>query len=305
MTTRPGVVSRAPAAVGMMEGAFFVSRSELLGWVNDFFDLSLTKVEQCANGAVYCQVIDACHPGKVAMKKVNWMAKSDHEFIPNYKVLQAAFDKSGITKNIPVDMLIRGKYQDNLEMLQWMKHYFENTYYEDIKAYDAVSCRQGMKLPDWAKSRSNDEESKENVRPQRSRPSAPTDRPGNVANNVPERPTTAGYPKAKVVPKAAATPSSRAGGPKSPNARQEEEKLQGEVEALREEMSDLKCTVDGLEGERDYYFRKLRDIEILCQTLEAKGNPSEETTTEKLIADVQAILYAKDDPDGDDQQENQ
>jgi RP/EB family microtubule-associated protein len=284
----------------MMEGAFFVSRSELLSWANDFFDLNLTKVEQCANGAVYCQVIDACHPGKVAMRKVNWVAKNDHEFIPNYKVLQAAFDKSGITKNIPVDMLIRGKYQDNLEMLQWMKHYFENTYYEDIKTYDPVPCRQGMKLPDWAKSRSGDEESKENVRPQRSRPSAPTERADPVLQQRAERPATGGYPKARVVPKAAATPSGRA-GPKSPSARQEEEKLQAEVESLREEMSDLKCTVDGLEGERDYYFRKLRDIEILCQTLEAKGTPSEETTTEKLIADVQAILYAKDDPDGDEE----
>jgi len=298
MTTRPGMVSRAPAAVGMMEGAFFVSRSELLGWANDFFGLSLTKVEQCANGAVYCQVIDACHPGKVAMRKVNWVAKSDHEFIPNYKVLQAAFDKSGITKNIPVDMLIRGKYQDNLEMLQWMKHYFENTYYEDMKPYDPGFCRQGMKLPDWAKMRSNDEDAKENVRPQRSRPCAPAEKTGNVPDR-PTTPATGGYPKAKVVPKAAAF-NGRAAGPKTQVAGQEEERVQVEVQALREEMSDLKCTVDGLEGERDYYFRKLRDIEILCQQLVAKGNPQEETTSEKLIADVQAILYAKDDLEEDD-----
>merc|ERR1719337_81918 len=108
------------------------------------------------------------------MRKLNWMARNDHEHIPNYKVLQAGFDKCGITKNIPVDMLIRGKYQDNLEMLQWFKHYFENTYCEDpIKPYDPLSTRQGLKVQDWAKSRSNDEDAKENVRPQRSRPSAP------------------------------------------------------------------------------------------------------------------------------------
>merc|ERR1719146_618258 len=111
MTTRPGGVSRAPAAVGMMEGAFFVSRSELLGWVNDFFDLSLTKVEQCANGAVYCQIIDACHPGTVAMKKVNWAARAEHEAIPNFKILQQAFSKVGIQRNVEVDKLIKGKYQ--------------------------------------------------------------------------------------------------------------------------------------------------------------------------------------------------
>jgi len=280
-----------------MEGAFFVSRSELLGWANDFFDLSLTKVEQCANGAVYCQIIDACHPGKVAMRKVNWMAKSDHEFIPNYKVLQAAFDKCGVTKHVPVDMLIRGKYQDNLEMMQWMKHYFENTYCDDVKAYDPLSCRQGTKVQDWAKARSGDEDAKENVRPQRSRPSAPP--AAERAAAAPER-AAQGYPKARVSPKAGGAPASgRAAAPKPASASVDTEKLQAEVEALRDETSDLKCTVDGLEGERDYYFRKLRDIEILCQTLEA--NPSEETTTEKLIADVQAILYARDDPEqGDD-----
>eukprot|EP00913_Durusdinium_trenchii_P019215 g18057.t1 len=72
-------------------------------------------VEQCANGAVYCQIIDACHPGAVNMRKVNWSARDEHQCIPNYKVLQQAFSKVGIDRHIEVDKLVRGKYQDNLD----------------------------------------------------------------------------------------------------------------------------------------------------------------------------------------------
>merc|ERR1719199_1359196 len=118
-----------------------------MGWANSAFQLSLSKVEQCANGAVYCQVIDACHPGNVTMKKVNWSARADHESIPNYKVLQQAFDRSGIQRHIEVDKLIRGKYQDNLEMLQWIKTYFDRTY--PGGEYDGPSHRFTNNPPEW------------------------------------------------------------------------------------------------------------------------------------------------------------
>jgi hypothetical protein len=40
--------------IGMMEGAFFVSRSELLSWINNLLKINMTKVEQMASGAAYC-----------------------------------------------------------------------------------------------------------------------------------------------------------------------------------------------------------------------------------------------------------
>jgi microtubule-associated protein, RP/EB family len=96
--------------IGMMDGAFFVGRGELLSWINDFFCLQLTKVEQCATGAVYCQIIDACYPGTVPMSKVKWGAKHDYEYVENYKVLQQAFQKNDIKRYIDVDKLIKAKY---------------------------------------------------------------------------------------------------------------------------------------------------------------------------------------------------
>ena len=73
--------------IGMMEGAFFVGRSEILSWVNELLQLNLQKVEQCATGAVYCSIIDSIYPNTVQMGKVKWNAKFDYEFMENFKVL--------------------------------------------------------------------------------------------------------------------------------------------------------------------------------------------------------------------------
>ena len=68
-----------------------------------FLQLQLSKIEQCATGAVYCQVMDAIYPGTFNLSKLKWGAKFDYEFVENYKVLQNAFDKNGIKKHIDVN----------------------------------------------------------------------------------------------------------------------------------------------------------------------------------------------------------
>ena len=47
-----------------MGGAYFVSRSELLQWLNSTLHLDYTKLEMAANGAAFCQIIDRIYPGK-------------------------------------------------------------------------------------------------------------------------------------------------------------------------------------------------------------------------------------------------
>ncbi|XP_062030306.1 microtubule-associated protein RP/EB family member 1A isoform X2 [Rosa rugosa] len=60
----------------------------------------------------------------------------------------------------------------------------------------------------------------------------------------------------------------------------------GEVLALSKEITDLKVSVDLLEKERDFYFGKLRDIEILCQTSGLESIP--------MSVAIKKILYAAD-----------
>ena len=50
------------------------------------FQPNFSKVEDCASGVVYCQIIDSIYPGAVPMAKVKMGAKTEVEFIHNFKV---------------------------------------------------------------------------------------------------------------------------------------------------------------------------------------------------------------------------
>lgn len=51
------------------------------------------------------------------------------------------------------------------------------------------------------------------------------------------------------------------------------------------QINELKATVDGLEKERDFYFGKLRDIEVICQEMEEQHNAP-------IVQKILDILYA-------------
>lgn len=113
---------------GTMDGTYFVSRGELIHWVNSTFHQNISKIEELSTGAIFCQIFNECMPNKLQYSKVNWSAKHDYEFINNFKILQLGFTKSSIKKNIEIEKLIKGKCQDNLEMLQWMKKFFDSNF---------------------------------------------------------------------------------------------------------------------------------------------------------------------------------
>ncbi|KAM0127526.1 hypothetical protein ACHAPC_006281 [Botrytis cinerea] len=64
--------------------------------------------------------------------------------------------------------------------------------------------------------------------------------------------------------------------------------------ALKAENDTLKETVAGLERERDFYFSKLRDIELLVQQA-CEEDPEIEKQEDGLIKHIQTILYSTED----------
>ncbi len=263
-------------AIGMMEGAFFVPRSEILSWINSLLKLELTKIEQTCSGAIACQIMDAISPGTVPMHKVNWAAKHEYEYVANYKVLQQVFLKLGLKKEIEVEKLIKGKYQDNLEFMQWMKRYYD-MHANTAVVYDAVARRK----------------------------CAPTANPQHKVQKPPAKPAVMSskdvMPSAKkalmakenkmVVGPAATVPATvcAAAVCAAPQMMPPPTTVTYSYKSaeLIKEITAVKGMNSALQKERDFYFGKLRDLEILVHFHEKEKTP--------LVECIEKILYATED----------
>ncbi|KAK6151189.1 hypothetical protein DH2020_016121 [Rehmannia glutinosa] len=253
--------------IGMMDSAYFVGRSEILAWINSTLHLNLSKVEEACTGAVQCQLMDAAHPGMVPMHKVNFDAKNEYEMIQNYKVLQDVFNKLKITKHIEVNKLIKGRPLDNLEFMQWMKRYCDCVNGGLINSYNPLERREACK--------GGKELSKKSAASQPSTKSSASV-PKHTTHNG--RRTDVSHANTTSQSVKAARPSSSGGPPVYPEA---------ERTMFEQQITELKLSVDSLEKERDFYFAKLRDIEILCQTPDIEKSP--------VVEAIKRILYAADD----------
>ncbi|KNA14635.1 hypothetical protein SOVF_105650 [Spinacia oleracea] len=244
--------------IGMMDGAYFVGRNEILQWINNSLQLNLSKIEEAASGAVQCQMMDMTFPGVVPMHKVNFDGKTEYDFIQNYKILQDVFSKLKINKHIDVNKLVKARTLDNLEFLQWLKRYCDSINGGIMNEnYDPVErrCKGGN-------------------RPLRTTQKNSKSMHGNNMHNSVSSDRVA--PRKTTGLKQGKAPSPAVG-----------EDSSEEIEVLSQEVTELKLSVDLLEKERDFYFGKLRDIEMLCQASEADKLP--------MAAAIKKILYAADE----------
>ncbi|KAI9844316.1 MAG: hypothetical protein M1838_002221 [Thelocarpon superellum] len=107
--------------------------------------------------------------------------------------------------------------------------------------------------------------------------------------------------KASGAPPAAPAASQRSSGgarrgvtPTAGAARTRTPNMGGSSAALQQENASLKETVVGLERERDFYFNKLRDIELLIQQA-IEADPELEKEEDGLLKHIQAILYSTEE----------
>ncbi|XP_034476389.1 microtubule-associated protein RP/EB family member 1 isoform X2 [Drosophila innubila] len=320
-----------------------LSRHDMLSWVNDCLQSHFSKIEELCTGAAYCQFMDMLFPNSVPVKRVKFRTNLEHEYIQNFKILQAGFKKMSVDKIIPVDKLIKGRFQDNFEFLQWFKKFFDANY--DGRDYDPLIQRGGVKLGNGngsgggggshagsAGGSSNNDLHLMHRRPQQQHPQQqhpqqqhPHPHP-HVSNNgrmgtnpslrnhigmgstksiakecrivddidkeagdgdsrfskVPPRTTAATPPNRLVSGTTGAVKKNDAAGAASNH---QIEELSNQV---RPEVMDMRLNLEGLEKERDFYFSKLRDIEILCQE-------ADDADPAQLIQKILDILYATED----------
>nr|XP_006819974.1 PREDICTED: microtubule-associated protein RP/EB family member 3-like isoform X2 [Saccoglossus kowalevskii] len=237
-----------------------LSRHDMLAWVNDSLQLNYTKVEQLCSGVAYCQFMDMLFPSSIVLKKVKILAKLEHEYINNYKLLQNSFKKTGVDKVIPVERLVKGRFQDNFEFVQWFKKFFDANYKGDD--YDPIEARGGQQ-PAGGDTRS-------------------------MASRKPVG--TAGNPKTPHFKSPVSRGATRTSATSSMNNN-------NQVAELNQQLLEVKLTVDGLEKERDFYFSKLRQIEIICQQHEEENHPGLQKIVEILYATEDGFA-APEDEDG-------
>lgn len=185
------------------------------------------------------------------MSRVKFNANSEYQYLENFKILSNTFKKHHIDRPVPVEQLVKCKMQDNLEFLQWSKRYWDQYY--PGGDYDALARRKGA---------------------------------GGAPATMPAARSTgstggARRPMGGSTAAAPRTTSRQAGigGGGAASA------------ALQAKNAELMETVQGLERERDFYFSKLRDIELLIQQA-MEADPSLEEDEGSLLKQIQTILYS-------------
>lgn len=244
-----------------------ISRKEMLAWVNRTLQSDFKKIEELCTGAAYCQMMDILFPGCVPLRRVKFCTNLEHDFLNNLKIFQNSLVAMQVDKAVPIDRLIKGRFQDNFEFLQWFKKFFDANY--DGKEYDPIGARHQHPMGYGT--------------PNTLRPS----QKANVSAGVPKM--AAGGMNKSV---------NKSGGDKksTPTTALENLKISEtgnelleQFQMLTQEKEALTEKTEMFAAERDYYYKKLTLIEALVNEEDGEDN--------KVFCErAKEIMYAQDEP---------
>uniref|UniRef100_A0A7E4UMT3 Microtubule-associated protein RP/EB family member 1 n=2 Tax=Panagrellus redivivus TaxID=6233 RepID=A0A7E4UMT3_PANRE len=277
-----------------------LSRHEMLEWVNDCLQSQFSKIEELHTGAGYCLFMEALFPGVVPIKKVKWNPRNELEKLNNWKLFMTGLKDVQVDKVIHVEKMTKGKFQDNFEFLQWFKKFFDANY--DGHEYSPIDIRHNEPLPVDPKAPgiSSGSAVKKASTTSLNRSAAARPAPPSLANRRPlaPNPATSSVTRSSTNTTLASTPRNGGAGsrthlhqPAGSNNNLHNAvtaKLEKELEAAKADITDLSDSVASLERERDFYFSKLRSIEVMCQDCQTSGEALDHNK-------VLEILYETED----------
>jgi len=281
-------------------GSDNLSRHEILTWVNDCLQAQFGKIEELCTGAAQCQIMDMLFPGSVAIKRVKFDTKLEHEYIQNFKLLQASFTKLNVDKALPVERLVKGRFQDNFEFMQWYNKFFMANY--DGSPYNAFDVRGGIPLGAGGSKApmGNGMHKTSQTRGSRAGLEGPARAHSAATGRTVRNPGGPGGRLSASGP--ARTSQSRLNGrstsasASSHGGARISQEMAAQLEELTAELVEMRLSIEGLEKERDFYFGKLRDIEVVIQESADASDP--------FACKVLEVLYATEDgfavPDEDE-----
>ncbi|CAM4757107.1 unnamed protein product [Rotaria magnacalcarata] len=263
-----------------------LSRNDILQWINTALEANFVKIEDLCTGAAYCQFMEMMFPGAIGArsKRVKWNTKLEHEYINNFKI-------------VPVEKLVKGKFQDNFEFVQWFKKFFDANY-TAAHDYDPVAARDGQPMGNGKTSST----ASSGIRaPPVSRPApvraAPPPPPPPPAARAPVATKPMQQHQQKVSPSTyRPVGGAHHADPHHGVHNNETIRLQHEIDTLQEMIQQHASQIAGLEKERDFYYQKLRDVEVICQEPECESVPQ--------VQKILEILYATEEGFAQPDQEN-
>jgi microtubule-associated protein, RP/EB family len=259
--------------------------------------------------------MDALHPGSVNLSKVDFNSRSEYDSINNYKALQGAFTRVGIEKPVDVARLVKARPLDNIEFMQWFKAYWDSQTgggnEHALSGYDARARRAASKTGDVRGGGGGGGGNSSNGNTASTSSSGdgvaapPPFAPPFSASRAPlasrenrQTPTRGSKVFAAATTAAAATGRKAAAAGAAPTTSSTSATTVSELTAA---LAEARIRAAAAERERDFYFDKLRDVELLCGApglLLEEGESGGETAVGGAAAAlklVERVLFAADE----------